>query len=251
MMLLKEAKCVGACLPREGSAAFDDAHAVATDGNRWVIAKRYVQGSVDGDLLLEDGWKALLFDGQAVEFLEPFALPMSARVWAFRETFEKRQSALDDLRASGALLHSVIHLQSPRGILSELCIVEPLQARELRKLWASDALDRALVSAQEGAWGKALANAQQLFELESELDERAMALLVVTLEQSDRKQRAAGIRKVALRSRGAAFAEELDRYVVSFREKLVPATRSVSPWKAIRKQHLADGRGGLGSQEAA
>ncbi len=253
---ISQCRYVGAMVPPAGKSSFDETSIVVTDGNgTYLRVDAYVSDSVTGEAMTYDEWQLLVGDGQATQIgFDDVKIQTGTVLWALRWNFEDRDSALDDLRCSGALIAPVNAHAVPESAHSNVLalVIRPV-AISLRDKWKERALSNAEQHATLGRWESATAACEQGFALATELDARTLGLLILSYEHQGRLQRAKGYLEVAERSKGTAFREEVqshcDRWGRMFSPETTTTTRTPglarSSWKTEHKCHLEDSQRAL------
>lgn len=165
------------------------------------------------------------------------ALKPGAVLWALRSNFEDRTSAIAELHHAGVLLAPEISAPAGQAGSDDLLVlvVRP-EATKLRDAWRDRALNHAEAHASLGRWSSALAASEQAFALATEIDARILGLLVLSYEQQQRGQRAEGYLRMAERSKGLSFRQEVEAH----REQWLARARLASAdLKAESPQPLA------------
>jgi hypothetical protein len=255
---LSKCQCIGAMLPPHGKSSFDEADLIVKTGANYVRLTSYLANAACGESLSEADWQLLLADGQALQYdFGQLALKTGAVLWAFRSTFEDRDSALLELCNRGVLLAPIANVPAALpGASDVLALVVRSDAMGLRERWREHALDLAERHAKLWRWAQALTACEQAFALASELDARILGLLTLSYEREKREKRAAGYLQMAERSKGQAFREEVEAHRDQWKSalpKMAPrkGPSDSRPWAKESKEHVKDSQNALVPRTAA
>jgi hypothetical protein len=206
---VSECRIVGAMRPSEGAAPFARAGVVVErEALGFLRVRRYVlPDEVEGDLLTGEEWDGLVATEHAHRLAPPIGAVMGAALWLLRPSFERRDAALAELRSSGVLLSEVV---SARIGLTWTYLVREPEANPLRERWSARAFAEANELARAGRWKSAHGLAEMAFALDPALSPDKTALLTLVYERLGDKARSEGYLGVARRSRGEAFAKQVE-----------------------------------------
>ncbi len=216
---LDGAHIVAAATPARSKSPFNQGRPIvrAADG-RLMRARTYdAHGDACGPLLSDDDLQTLIAAGQALPLERPVPAAPGLVVWVLRAGFVDRELALHRLRAG-----RWVHALQPGPEHAWVCVVDARDAalQSVRDDWQTTATEKALDAGREGRWKTAEQWAEQAYALSPGLAPEPLALLLITHERTGRAARARGLRAMAERSRGAAFAERLDESVAQLRAQL-------------------------------
>lgn len=206
-MKLEDAQIVGALTLLHGRAPFDRANIVVAsvrDPDKVLQVTAYIgNDALDGKVLSGDDFRGLVRAEQAI-LLDP-ALPikLGAALWLLRESFDEREAALEELKASGTLLSDYVRIKDG----SWGCLVREPEANKLRDGWASRASGRAFILARRRNWQDALRAASRAFVVERAMTSDSIAMLALCHDRCGNTVRAKGYVDMARSSRGDAFAD--------------------------------------------
>lgn len=232
-----DATIVGGMFSAQGRSPFDEVDLVVRRGGKLLRVEAYLGDSADGTEYTDDEWRALCRDGQATDLgWEGEQLEAGAVLWILRSRFDSRDTALRELRTSGALALSPRRLAEGPGSTdhSVVCVVLRAKGAPLMVRWAARSVEDAMRHALADCWDVALTCAEQAFALKPELDAETLALLVLAYENNDRTRRAQGYLAMAEASKGKRFRSAVEHHLGTLRQRLHPANRSAREHVAAR-----------------
>jgi hypothetical protein len=201
---LDSCRVVGGMRPSEGKAPFARGAAVLdrTDApGSFLQVHRYTPDEAEGDRLDLEEWEALQVSRQGTGLATAVPARAHTAVWIARSSFLERESLLNDLSASGALLGS----EAVAAGDAKMVVVREDLGNPVRDKWAMERFDAAWTYAREARWSDALRLADLAFVLSRGLVAERVALLALAMERQGRKTGGEGLIDMAAGSRGAEF----------------------------------------------
>ena len=214
--------------------------ASADGGDSLLKILRYTDEDAEGEELDHDEWPALLSKQEAMLLPGNHPAQPHAWLWIFRKSFAlDRPQILQELSDTCRQIGEPI--QSPSGDTAFLVIES--HAADLRETWASRAARFSEVALCQNDTGTALALAETAFHVGSLMTPQRLALLAFAYKRNGRETRADAYLKMAGRSMGAPFADEV-RKELEVLSRSCPGNRALKPLvtrriAALSKERLA------------
>jgi hypothetical protein len=201
---------IAAMTPPESKAPFNRAQLIVRGADGAIVcAQTYSSDALaEGAALSSEDLQGLMDAGHALAFPELSSLVSGEGLWVLRHGLARRDRALSELRAAGLLVHAPIH-HGPND--AWLCLVNEGDARAstLRDKWRDEAMRAATKHALDEQWREAEREAEIAQAVCQGLDAEVLAMLSLTHERCDRAKRSEGVLKMARRSRGDEFGDQV------------------------------------------